>query len=298
MKTLLVALTSALIMMLLPATTTSAENAPLKIIMPAGSTGSFNARFQILQPILEKAWGNDVQIVYGKNCILAKSLIDAETGPVITIWQVVLNAIPKCAFPVKDQKVIAIEQNGLRFCTSLASGLDIKDLISGDKPRTVGVSAPYEFFVSYFDDMNKTIGTNLKAVPYKSTGVARRGLLAGDVDFVFISASNSNKLMKSGGKCFYSSLASGEPKWKLPAFASAVDFDRAVLPQAISYPGFNMTEAQLNILRGVFAEVAVGKNESFNKFAGGKDVNLNGTQTHSIKKMKKILLELFDAWKH
>ena len=274
------------------------KNAPLQVIMPAGSTGSFNARFQILKSIIEKSWGNKVEIVYAKNCILAKKLIDSATGPVITIWQVALNNIPKCAFPIKTQNVIAIEKNGLRVCTSNATGLTAKDFLSGDKQYTVGVSAPFEFFDAYFKGMNKEVGTKLKAIPYKSTGVARRGLLAGDVDFVFISPSNSNKLMKSGGKCFFSSLAKGEPKWKLPALQSATKFSKAVLPQAISYPAFNMTKAQINILRGVFADVAAGKSEKFNKFAGGKDVKLHGTQTIPAKKMKDILLELFEAWKY
>lgn len=296
MKTL-VMMTLALVVGMMSFTTASAAtNDPLKIIIPAGSTGSYNARFEILRPQIEKVWGNDVELVYGKNCILTKKLIEAETGPVLTIWQVALNVIPECDLPVQKQDIVAVEINGLRFCTTNATGLTGKDLLSG-RSYTVGVTSPYEEYVHWLSGLNDSEGTKLKAVPFASTGKARRGLIAGDVDFVLMSPSNSNKLMTSGGKCFFSTLANGEPKWNLPPLRSAVSYNKAVLPQGIFYPGFNMTDGQLNLLRNLYALVALGLNKDFNKFAGGKDINLYGVETMSIPQMNKIMSETYKAWK-
>jgi hypothetical protein len=272
-----------------------AQNEPLKIILPSGSTGSFNARFQIMKPLLEKEWGNKIELIYGKNCKLAKTLLDAEKGPALSIWMVFASAVEGCKVPF-DHPSAAVELNGFRFCTSKASGLTAKDMLNKTKPYTIGVTDPFSVYVELFSDMNKQIGTKLKPVPYTSSGKARRGLLAGDVDFVLMSPSNSNKLMKSDGQCFYSTLKDGEPKWNLPAFRSVVDFDRASLAQGLYYPLFNMSDAQKEVVRKVFALVAAGEVEAFNKFAGGRDVFLKGTNELTPKQMVDVLNKNFRSW--
>lgn len=275
-----------------------AQNEPLKIILPAGSTGSFNARFQIMKPLLEKEWGNKVELIYGKNCVLAKKLIDSETSPVLTIWMPSENINPACDMPIKDQNIIAVETDGLRFCTANITGLTAKDLLKPGNTHTIGVTNPFKEYVRWIDGLNKAANTNLKAVPFGSSGKARKGVLAGDVDFILISPSNSNKLMKSGGSCFFTTLSEGEPKWKLPALKDVVNYDRAEFPQGYFYAAYNMSESQLKELRSLYASIAEGKSKSFNKFAGGKDIKMQGTKTITIEKMREIMTSIYNTWKN
>lgn len=294
MKNTLLAVMAAATIGLTTVTTAVVAAEPLTIVLPSGSTGTFNIRFQIMKPELERVWGGKIRMVYGKNCILAKKLIEEATSPVLNIWMIASNVVPKCDMPAKDQNLVAIEQNGLRLCTSKATGLSLNDILKPKRVYTVGTPAPFEEYEHWFEGMNAEAGTNFKAVPYSSSGKARRGLLAGDVDLIFISPGNSNKLMKAGGKCFFSTLANGEPKWKLPALNSLVKYSKAILPQGIYYAGFHMTDAQLEKVRSVFRDIASGKNENFNKFAGGKDVKLSAPDSET---MKRILAEIFEKWK-
>lgn len=275
----------------------ASANQPLKIIIPAGSTGSFNARFEILRPEIEKIWGGNVKLIYGKNCTLAKKLIDAESGPVLTIWMPSENINPRCNMPIEKQNLIAIETDGLRFCTSNSTGLTAKDLLRPGTSYTIGITNPHNEYVRWLNGLNKAAKINLRGVPFGSSGLARRGLLAGDVDFVLISPSNSNKLMKSGGKCFFTTLATDEKKWNLRALKNVVDYDRAVFPQGYFYAGYNMSDDQLSKLRALYSDVAEGNNETFNKFASGKDIKMRGIKTTSVDAMKKIMIDIYNKWK-
>lgn len=273
-----------------------ASEETLKIIIPGGASGSYNTRFQLIKPEIEKMWGSNVEFIYGKNCTRAKKLIDAEKGPVLTIWQVEYNVNPDCNYPVKDQEIIAVETNGIRMCTSSTNGRTAADLFRPGAEYTIGHSDPHEEYRKWLDGFNKATGTNHKAVPFGSSGKARKGVLAGDVDFVFISPTNSNKLMAQGGKCFFSSLPDGEVKHKLSPLASVSPFKKAAINQGYFYAGFNMSAEKLAKLRKLYGEIASGKNSEFTKFTGTKDINMRGIEQMSIREMNNLMDRTLKLW--
>ena len=268
----------------------------LKIIIPGGGSGSYNTRFQLLKSEIEGIWKDDVTTVYGKNCTLAKKLIDSASGPVLTIWQVEYNINPACNFPVEEQEIIAVETNGLRLCTSNTSGRTADDLTRKGAEFTVGHSDPHEEYRKWLDGYNDATGTNLKAVPFGSSGKARKGVIAGDVDFVFISPANSNKLMLSGGKCFFSSLPEGEPKHNLLALQTVSPYKKAAINQGYFYAGFNMSQDQLKALRDLYGMIATGQHSSFTEFALTKDINIRGISQLSMEEMEKLMTDTLSLW--
>ena len=268
----------------------------LKIIIPGGGSGSYNTRFQLLKSEIKDVWKDDVTTVYGKNCTLAKKLIDSESGPVLTIWQVEYNINPACNFPVEKQEIIAVETNGLRLCTSNTSGRTAADLTRRGAEFTVGHSDPHEEYRKWLDGYNAATGTNLRAVPFSGSGKARKGVIAGDVDFVFISPANSNKLMLSGGKCFFSSLPEGEPKHNLPALQTVSPYKKAAINQGYFYAGFNMSPEQLKTLRNLYAKVATGQHSKFTEFALTKDIFMKGTSQLSKEGMEKLMTDTLNLW--
>jgi len=276
--------------------TTTAQAETLKIIIPGGADGSYNTRFQILKSEIKDVWGDKVVSVWGNNRTRTTQLLNSETGPALTIWQAEYNLDKKCVLPLADQKIIAVETNGIRVCTSNSSGRTAEDFTRKGATFTVGHSDPHAEYAKWFEGYNAATGTNLKVIPYGSSGKARKGVLAGDVDFVFISPSNSNKLMKSGGKCFFSSLPQGEPKHNLPALSSVTPYKKAAINQGYFYAGFNLTNDQLTKLRTLYASVASGKNSEFTKFAGTKDIAMQGTDQLSEDEMVKLMTDTLKLW--
>ena len=268
----------------------------LKIILPGGASGSYNTRFQILKDEIETVWNDDVDIIWGNNCTRTKHLLSKESNPVLTIWQVEYNLNPACDLPVEKQNIIAVETNYIRFCTSNNSGRIAEDLIRPGVSFTVGHSDPHEEYRKWFVGYNKAMNTNLKAVPYGSSGKARKGVLAGDIDFVFISPSNSNKLMSSGGKCFFSTGPIGEDKHNLPALSSVSEYEKASINQGYFYAAFNMSEDDLQKLRDLYGKIALGQNSKFTKFAGTKDINLRGNQQLSNNEMIILMKDTLKLW--
>ena len=276
--------------------TTYAET--LKIIIPAGPDGSFNTRFQILKGEIEKTWGDDIKFVWGDNCSRGTSLVNNEKGPMMTVWDANFNLNEECTFSLTEDNVIAVESNYIRFCAAPGSDITADSMRKPGASWKVGHSTPHSAYYKWMDGFNKASGTSLKPVPYASSGSARRGILAGDIDLVFISPSNSNKLMKAGGTCFYSSGPEGESKYKLPALSSITSFDKASINMSVFYGVKNVSKEKTEALRKLFNDIAAGENTEFTKFAGTKDLYLVGTTSQmSTKEMVGFVNETANHWR-
>jgi len=269
----------------------------LKIIIPAGADGSFNTRFQILKTDIEKTWGDSIKFVYGDNCMRGKNLMENEKGPMLTIWDAGFNLSKECNFKVTKKNIIAVETNGLRLCAKADSYFTAESLTTAGATYTVGHSTPHTAYQKWINGYNTSTGTLLKAIPYSSSGKARRGLIAGDIDFVFISPSNSNKLMKAGGICFFSTLEGGEPKHSLPALASVTSFDKAVINQSYFYAVKNVDKKKIKALRQLFSNIADGDSSAFTKFVGTKDIYMKGMNQMNEKEMVKLINNTVNYWK-
>ena len=270
----------------------------LKIIIPAGPDGSFNTRFQILKGDIEKTWGDNIKFVYGDNCARGKTLVENEKGPMLTIWDANFNLSDKCKFDLTKKNVIAVESNYIRLCVAPGSTLNANSLTTAGASYKVGHSSPHSAYQKWFEGYNKATDTALIPVPYRSSGKVRRGILAGDIDFVFISPSNSNKLMKAGGTCFYSTGPNGESKYNLPSLASVTSFDKAEINQAYFYASKNLSKKKIKVLRKLFDNVANGKITEFTKFAGTKDIYMVGTTSQmSTKDMVAFVNRTMDHWR-
>lgn len=276
--------------------TTYAET--LKIIIPAGPDGSFNTRFQILKGEIEKTWGDNIKFVWGDNCSRGTSLVNNEKGPMMTVWDANFNLSESCTFNLTKDNVIAVESNYIRFCAAPGSNLNAKSMRESGASWKVGHSTPHSAYSKWMDGFNQASGTNLRPVPYASSGSARRGILAGDIDLVFISPSNSNKLMKAGGTCFYSTGPEGESKHKLPALSSVTSFDKASINMSVFYGVKNVSKEKTLELRKLFNDIAAGENTEFTKFAGTKDLYLVGTTSQmSTGEMVDFVNETTNHWR-
>lgn len=276
--------------------TTYAET--LKIIIPAGPDGSFNTRFQILKGEIEKTWGDDIKFVWGDNCSRGTSLVNNEKGPMLTVWDANFNLNEECTFNLTEDNVIAVETMFLRMCAAPGSNITSETVTQPGASWKVGHSTPHSAYAKWVAGFNKGTGTKLQPVPYSSSGSARRGVLAGDVDLVFISPSNSNKLMKAGGTCFYSSGPEGESKYKLPALSSITSFDKASINLSAFYSVKNVSKEKVLELRKLFNDIAAGENTEFTKFAGTKDLYLVGTTSQmSTEEMVGFVNETANHWR-
>lgn len=274
----------------------------LKIILPADASGSYNTRFQILKGEIEstgKKVGLDkVEFVWGDNCARGANLVNNEKGPMITIWDANFNLSEDCRFDLSKKNVIAVENNYIRFCAPPGSKITAESFRAPGSSWKVGHSTPHSAYQKWFDGFNQASGTNLIPVPYGSSGKARRGALAGDIDMVFISPSNSNKLMKAGGTCFYSTGPDGEPKYGMPPLASVTSFDKAAINMSNFYAGKNMSRKQMKAFRQMFDDIAQGKSSKFTEWTGTKDIYLVGTvSTMSAKEMIAFIDESIANWK-
>ena len=267
---------------------TSAFAEPLKIILPGSETGSFNTRFQMLKSDIEDAYGDLAQLVFADNCTRAHQMLENETGPAITIWQAVFNVYEECKLDTDTIDVLALETNPLRICASTNSGRTAQDLFLPDNTFSVGHSDPHQEYRVWLQGFNLANGVNLQPVPYDSSGDARRGALAGDVDFVFISPSNSNKLMKNGGQCFYTTNSQGEEKYNLPALNTVTDYKYADIQQTYYYAGFNLTDEQIVALQEVFSRAA-DPSSQFSEFALTKDITLRGIESFTSIEMNTLV---------
>jgi len=270
----------------------------LKIIIPAGPDGSFNTRFQILKGEIEKTWGDDIKFIWGDNCARGTLLVNNEKGPMLTVWDANFNLSKECRFDLNKDNVIAVESNYIRFCVAPGSNLTANSLTTAGASYKVGHSTPHSAYRKWFNGYNKSTGTNLTPIPYGSSGKVRRGALAGDIDFVFISPSNSNKLMKAGGTCFYSTGPDGESKHNLPALASITSFDKAAINMSVFYGVKNVSKKKTKALRKLFDDIASGKNTEFTKFAGTKDMYMVGTISQmNTKEMVAFVNGTIDNWR-
>lgn len=270
----------------------------LKIIIPAGPDGSFNTRFQILKSEIENVWGDDVKFVYGDNCARGKTLVSNEKGPMLTIWDANFNLSDECKFDLTKKNIIAAESNYLRLCAAPGSTITAESLTTHGASFKVGHSTPHSAYQKWVEGFNSANGTQWSAVPYGSSGKARRGILAGDIDLVFISPSNSNKLMKAGGTCFFSTSPEGEPRHTLPALSSVTSYDMASINQAYFYATKNIGWYKQRALRKLFDSIANGESTEFTHFAGTKDIYLVGTTSQmSTKQMVAFISESIDNWR-
>ena len=274
----------------------------LKIILPADASGSYNTRFQILKGEIEstgKKVGLDkVEFVWGDNCARGASLVNNEKGPMITVWDANFNLSEDCRFDLSKKNVIAVENNYIRFCAPPGSNITAESFRAPGSSLKVGHSTPHSAYQKWFEGFNKASGTNLIPVPYGSSGKVRRGALAGDIDMVFISPSNSNKLMKAGGTCFYSTGPDGESKYGMPALKSVTSFDKAAINMSNFYAVKNMSKKQIKAFRQMFDDIAQGKSSEFTKWTGTKDIYLVGTiSTMSTKEMIAFIDESIANWK-
>jgi hypothetical protein len=272
----------------------------LKVIIPGGGTGSYNTRFQILKPEIEKVWGDKVKVIWANNCTRAKVMINKESGPTITIWSTEYNLDEQCSLPVSGNRILAVEKNYLRVCTSFDSGRTAHDFVTPGNKWTVAHSDPHAAYATWFKEFNAATGLSVVATPYEGSGAARRGVLAGDIDFVFISPSNSNKLMQQGGFCFYTTSPVGEPRHNLPPLSAVFPtsvFPKSTIHQGYYYPAFNVPGHKLHTLRVLFDDVANGRHTKFTEFMGTKDIFMQGISNLTDDEMLKFMEDTKNLWK-
>ena len=268
----------------------------LEIIVPGNMTGAFNTRFQILEPAIEKAIGKEVELNFAGTPARAKVMLDNADGPTLTIWQAMFNISEDSRVNRESMDVLALDTNPHRICAADVSGRTAEDLFTKGAEFTIGHSTPSDLYADWIVGFNKANGTNHKPIPFSSSGNARRGALAGDVDFIFISPSNSNKLMQQGGKCFYTTHPTGEPKHDLPALNTVTDYKAANQRQIYWYGALNVDADTVEALRNMFSEIATNPESEFNEFALTKDIQLISVDSLTADEMDSEISSTIDGW--
>ena len=277
----------------------AAYSEELKVIIPSDPSGSYTVRFRIIEESLKETWGDDIEYVWTGNCANGLSTINNIRGPWISMLDVASNLNESCTnWPAKEE-VLAVESSPVRLCVRADSELTLDDFTKpNDNKILLGHSTPANVFQSWAENFNLAAGSNIQNVPYNSSGGARRGLLAGDVDAVFISTGNSNKLMNSGdGKCLATTNPNGEDRYGLPALKDSIDFPYSTMSLVNYYFGGNMTDSKYNSLRDFFSTLADGTNPEVVKYQNALDLTLVSEGQAGIDGMYDILGQSLNTWK-
>lgn len=95
--------------------------------------------------------------------------------------------------------LVAAYLDHFHVCTINGSS---NDLFGAGSNSKIGTNKPAGFWQPMVDQINKENKTNHKRIQYGGSGDTRKALLAGEVDYVFLSTRHTFKLEKAGATCF------------------------------------------------------------------------------------------------
>lgn len=187
---------------------------PITVIVPFGPGGSADIYARILGERLQKKLDQTVIVedkpgggaVIGTNYV-ARSQPDGYTLLVISNTQTVNETLlkDKPYDLLKDFAPVApINEANLVLVVNNKDGniKSVKDIVSTEKKHPAslnyassGIGTPYHIAGELFKTMT---GTKAQHVPYKSSGQARTGVAAGEVDYMFDAIGTMQAFIKSG----------------------------------------------------------------------------------------------------
>ncbi|MBV7483717.1 tripartite tricarboxylate transporter substrate binding protein [Bordetella sp. BOR01] len=251
---------------------------PITIVVPFGAGGSADVYARYLGDQLQKRFGQSVVVenkpggggVIGTASV-ARAQPDGYTLLVMSNTQTVNETLlkDKPYDLMKDFEPIApINEASLVLVTK--KGLDVssvKDLIALEKQKpgalnyaSSGIGTPYHIAGELFSSMAKT---DVQHVPYKSSGQARTGVAAGEVDYMFDATATMKAFVDDGR---VKALAT-TGKERSPVFPDIPTVSEAGLP------GY-----EANIWLGMLApkgtppEVVSKLNQAISQIAGSAEV--------------------------
>ena len=214
---------------------------PITIVVPFGAGGSADVYARYLGEQLQKQFGQSVVVenkpgagaVIGTAAV-ARAQPDGYTLLVMSNTQTVNETLLKDkpydlmkdfepVAPINEASLVLVVKKGLDVSS-------VQDLIALEKKKpgalnyaSSGIGTPYHIAGELFRSM---AGTNAQHVPYKSSGQARTGVAAGEVDYMFDAIATMQPFVADGR---VKALAT-TGKLRSPVFPDLPTVDEAGLP--------------------------------------------------------------------
>lgn len=186
---------------------------PITVVVPFGPGGSADVYARILGEQLQKKLGQTVVIenkpgggaVIGTNYV-ARSAPDGYTLLVMSNTQTVNETLLKDkpydllkdfapVAPINEASLVLVANNNVQATS-------VGDIVAMEKKNPAGlnyassgIGTPYHIAGELFKTMT---GTSAQHVPYKSSGQARTGVAAGEVEYMFDAIGTMQAFIKSG----------------------------------------------------------------------------------------------------
>lgn len=182
-----------------------AELKELTVLNTGNKTGSYSIESGAYQQDLAKHY----KIKYinpGQYCA-AYSILKNITTPVIFAWASDIEAVGRdgqgCAtVAFKDEQVLRYNQDTMFVC-SVYAARKAADITSKGGKFKIGHTTPSFAFARTVGAINKSFGTDHRAVTYDGTGAIKTALINKEVDFGFFTSKWAKEIVAAGGACHY-----------------------------------------------------------------------------------------------
>ena len=295
MNKLLIAAICAITMTCSPVHALAAEK--LFIVNPASNTGNTFKMSNAFKKDFEEA-GYDVELISpGDKCkaylILQKVKKIAPTFYVVSPWEQAkakAGLLGKNCGPVEpdEDKLIMAYLDHSHICTFKHRKNPLK-ILKAMSTYTIRTVYPSKFWQKVVDKLNIVTLSANKRIEYSGSGKARAALLAGEIDFAFLSTGNTMKVESNGGVCT-AEITKHEPiKYGLTindVIITVNPFDSSI---ASGWHLFGATEQQIETVRALVKNWYHSTDSAIIAYFGGKHpVNNYAWDVSNSKKVKWI----------
>ena len=269
----------------------------LFIVNPASNTGNTFKMSNAFKKDFEAA-GYDVELISpGDKCkaylMLQKVKKIAPTFYVVSPWEQAkakAGLLGKNCGPVEpdEDKLIMAYLDHSHICTFKHKDNPLK-ILKTMANYTIGTVYPSKFWQGVVDKLNIITLSKNKRIEYSGSGKARAALLAGEIDFAFLSTGNTMKVESNGGVCTAEITKHKPIKYGLTindVIISINPFDSSI---ASGWHLFGATEQQVKTIRTLVKDWYHSTDSAIIKYFGGKHpVNNYAWEVSNSKKVKWI----------
>ena len=269
----------------------------LFIVNPASNTGNTFKMSNAFKKDFEAA-GYDVELISpGDKCkaylMLQKVKKIAPTFYVVSPWEQAkakAGLLGKNCGPVEpdEDKLIMAYLDHSHICTFKHKDNTLK-ILKTMANYTIGTVYPSKFWQGVVDKLNIITLSKNKRIEYSGSGKARAALLAGEIDFAFLSTGNTMKVESNGGVCTAEITKHKPIKYGLTindVIISINPFDSSI---ASGWHLFGATEQQVKTIRTLVKDWYHSTDSAIIKYFGGKHpVNNYAWEVSNSKKVKWI----------
>lgn len=189
----------------LVAASANAQLKELTVLNTGNKTGSYSIESGAYQQDLAKHY--KIEYVNPGQYCAAYSILKNTTTPVIFAWASDIEAVGRdgqgCAtVSFKDEQVLRYNQDTMLICSADAARKSADITSKGNKFK-IGHTTPAFAFARTVGAINKSFGTDHRAVTYDGTGAIKTALINKEVDFGFFTEKWAKEIVAAGGACHY-----------------------------------------------------------------------------------------------